>query len=123
MEYKIKVVKMPSKSEYDKRYKIIDENGKTIDDAQGYGFTSVQKAYACYAYKHRDKQSDEKIKEIINWLKEHKEIYNEVENILIYGLKDNCTNTEIREEIKEFLKNENVPYSYKDFMRAWKKVY
>ena len=36
------------------RYAIKDmESGEIVDDAQGYGYKSVQKAYAGWAYKNR----------------------------------------------------------------------
>lgn len=41
------------------RYAIMDMvSGKIVDDAQGYGYKSVQKAYAGWAYKNRDKSRD-----------------------------------------------------------------
>ena len=59
------------------RYAIMDmESGEIVDDAQGYGYKSAQKAYAGWAYKSRDKSRDnEKAeKEIIisRWMKENK---------------------------------------------------
>lgn len=46
-------------SEYDKRYVVIDKDtGEILDNAQGYGYKSVQKAYAAYGYKNRDKSKD-----------------------------------------------------------------
>ncbi len=59
------------------RYAIKDmENGEIVDDAQGYGYKSAQKAYAGWAYKNRDKSRDaEKAsKEIIisRWMKANK---------------------------------------------------
>ena len=46
-------------TEYDsetreKRYVII-ESGEIVDDAQGYGYKTAQKAYAGWSYKNRDK--------------------------------------------------------------------
>ena len=29
-----------------------DETGKVLDDAQGYGYRTAQKAHAAYAYRH-----------------------------------------------------------------------
>lgn len=44
---------------YDHRYVIIDmDTGEILDDAQGYGNKSTQKAYAVYTYKNRDKRKD-----------------------------------------------------------------
>jgi len=59
------------------RYVIKDmETGMIVDDAQGYGYKSAQKAYAGWAYKSRDKSRDaekaEKEKVISKWMKENK---------------------------------------------------
>ena len=62
----------------DKRYVIVDiESGRILDNAQGHGYKSPQKAYAGYAYKKRDKSKDkekqEKENRIKNWLRENRE--------------------------------------------------
>ena len=62
---------------YDKRYIVIDEEtGDILDDAQGYGYKSTQKAWAAWNYKHRDKNKDkaktEKTRKIKKWRQEHK---------------------------------------------------
>ena len=62
---------------WDKRYVVVDtETGKILDDAQGYGYKSVKKAYAAYAYKTRDKSKDvekkAKREKIRAWMKSHK---------------------------------------------------
>ena len=59
---------------WDKRYVVVDaETGKILDDVQGYGYKSVKKAYAAYAYKTRDKSKDAKRKakreKIRAWMK------------------------------------------------------
>jgi hypothetical protein len=68
----------------EKRYAVVDtETGEVLDDAQGYGYKSIQKAYAGYGYKTRDKSKDaeKKAKEakIRKWMKEHKEFVNMME--------------------------------------------
>ncbi len=54
---------------------ISSETGEILDDAQGYGYKTAQKAYVAYAYKTRDKSKDRekaaKINRIIQWLKEN----------------------------------------------------
>ena len=65
-------------TEYDsetreKRYVIIDtESGEIVDDAQGYGYKTAQKAYAGWSYKNRDKSKDkekaEKERIIARWM-------------------------------------------------------
>lgn len=49
-----------------------DETGKVLDDAQGYGYRTAQKAHAAYAYRHsngKNKASKEASK---IWWKKHK---------------------------------------------------
>jgi hypothetical protein len=42
----------------DPRFEIYDTvTGNMVDNAQGYGYTSVKKAYAAYYYKHKKKES------------------------------------------------------------------
>lgn len=62
---------------YEKRYIVVDKDtGAVLDDAQGYGYKSVQKAYAAYNYKNRDKSKDKekaaKKQHIREWMKQHK---------------------------------------------------
>lgn len=60
------------------RYCVVStETGEILDDAQGYGYKTIQNAYASYAYKNRDKQKDieraKKGKHIRQWMKHHKD--------------------------------------------------
>ncbi len=66
------------------RFIIIDKDtGEVLDDAQGYGYKSVKKAYAAWAYKKRDRSKDSereaKRRHIRQWLKDHKEFTSELE--------------------------------------------
>lgn len=70
----------------DPRYVIIDkETGEILDNAQGYGYRSAQKAYAAYGYKNRDNSKDSEIemrkKKIRDWLKNNKEFTDQLEII------------------------------------------
>lgn len=63
---------------YEKRFVVVDKNtGEILDNAQGYGYKTMQKAYAAYAYKTRDKSKDKeklaKKRQIRQWMKEHKD--------------------------------------------------
>ena len=60
-KYRAVVFKMPNNSDKaERRYVIKDmESGEIVDDAQGYGYKSAQKAYAGWAYKRRDKSKDD----------------------------------------------------------------
>lgn len=62
---------------WDDRFVVVDkETGEILDDAQGYGYKSKQKAYAAWNYKNRDKSKDKekaaKKAHIIDWMKHHK---------------------------------------------------
>lgn len=67
----------PSYDTFEMRYCIVStDTGEVLDDAQGYGYKTAQKAYSAYAYKTRDKSKDKdkqlKKKHIQQWMKEHK---------------------------------------------------
>jgi hypothetical protein len=69
-------VEMPTRPGERPRYCIVStETGEVLDDAQGYGYKTAQKAYAGYGYKHRDKSKDaekaQKRRYAQKWLKEH----------------------------------------------------
>ena len=56
------------------RYVVVDKDtGEILDDAQGYGFKTAEKAYKCFHYKHRSQEQRDKEKEIKAWIKDHKE--------------------------------------------------
>lgn len=79
MQRKVKAVPIPNpQNRYESRYIIVNENtGGILDDAQGYGYKTPQKAYAAYSYKTRDKKKDRerkaKIRHIRAWMKEHRD--------------------------------------------------
>lgn len=68
------------------RYRIVNiETGEILDDAQGYGYKTSQKAYASFAYKNHNKSKDkDKIRKeryIKKWLQEHKDILKAMDNL------------------------------------------
>lgn len=96
----VKAMYSPSLSVFDdERYVLVDaETGEVVDDAQGYGYKTKQKAHAAWAYKTRDKSKDKekaakykekaaKYKKIKQWLKHNKQF----ENLLEAYLFDICT--------------------------------
>lgn len=59
-------------SNYDIRYVVVDKDtGEVLDNAQGYGYRTVQAAYKAWAYKTRDRSKDkekaQRRKEIRSW--------------------------------------------------------
>ena len=66
-------------------FEIINEkNGVVLDDNNGFGYTSAEKAYRAYAYRNRDTSKDvqkEIVKEkILGWLDNHTEF----EKLMVY---------------------------------------
>ena len=56
------VVPFSGRDPYERRFQIVDaETGEVLDDAQGYGYKSPQKAHAAWGYKNRDKSKDAEI--------------------------------------------------------------
>lgn len=72
---------------YEPRFVIVDEDGKILDDAQGYGYTSAQKAHAAWGYKH-NKKAKIKRKRKERWWKKHPAFEVEVDDIKFRALKD-----------------------------------
>lgn len=72
-------------TEDDPRYIVTDKNtGAILDTNDGYGYTSAEKAYRAFTYKHRDISKDvqkEVVKEkILDWLDNHTEF----EKLMVY---------------------------------------
>ena len=112
-------------SEYDKRYVVVDkDSGEILDDAQGYGYKSIQKAYAAYSYKTRDRSKDAekraKKKHILTWLKEHKEFAGLMEAVAFDSVK--CGEPFNAATVKQLLKENNLApdFTAGELLRAWK---
>ncbi len=128
----IKAVESPTLSQdYEPRYVIIDEDtGEVLDDAQGYGYRTKQKAHAAWAYLHRDKSLDtakrEKRKLIRKWLKEHKSFERFMTDTAFRIQKgsfgpDDTFNTET---VKQLLKEYNlelVGFTAYELLKVWRK--
>lgn len=112
--------------QYDKRYVVIDkETGAVLDDAQGYGYKSAQKAHAAYSYKTRDRSKDaEKLtkkRHIIKWLKENKTFASLLEDAEWYSVKE--TDEQINAAfVKKLLKENNLEpdFTAGELLRVWR---
>ena len=100
-----KAVRSPSlSSDYEDRFVLVDkETGEIVDDAQGYGFTTERKAYACFAYHYY------KDNEIIKWAECHTGIVAKVKALDKINAKTvkqifKDTNTKVNFGVKEFLR-------------------
>ena len=112
-------------SDYDKRYVVVDKDtGKILDDAQGWGYKSIQKAYAAYSYKTRDRSRDAekraKKKHILAWLKEHKDFAGLMEAVAFDSVK--CSEPFNAATVKQLLKENNLApdFTAGELLRAWR---
>lgn len=78
----------PAYDSSETRFRIVSmETGEVLDDAQGYGYKTAQKAYSAYSYKTRDKSKDKekfaKKKQIELWMREHKTFVKALDDIAL----------------------------------------
>lgn len=112
------------------RYRIIStETGEILDDAQGYGYKTAKKAYAAYAYKHRDKSKDNenaaKRKHIQQWMKKHKSFVELMDDTALdiakgsWGPDDKFDTKTVSELLKE--NNLQPDFSAYELLKEWRK--
>lgn len=78
---------------YNKRYCIVDKNDNIIDNAQGYGYKSKQKAYAAmnwlfFGGKEKKQLKDKQYNEWLNENELHQKIIDDFEDITLAFFKD-----------------------------------
>lgn len=107
---------------------IVDiESGRILDNAQGHGYKSPQKAYACYAYKKRDKSKDkekqEKENRIKNWLRENREFTSQLDSEAYWAIKDPAVEFNLK-FVKKLLKEQNLEpeFTASEILKVWKKL-
>lgn len=71
------------------RWQIVNtETGEILDDAQGYGYRSAQKAHAAYAYHHASGAQAHRRKLNKKFVRTHKKFMCDWEDVCFYSLKD-----------------------------------
>lgn len=92
------------------RYCLEDVYGKVIDDAQGYGYKTIQSASKAGWYKFNGGKETVNTNEKLakKFSKEHPKILEEIDYIRFYALKDGDSKKEVEESIIELLKEHNV---------------
>ena len=115
---------------YDPRYVVVDNaSGKILDDAQGYGYKSRQKATAAYNYKTKDpakKSAWAKKKQVIlKWMKEHKSFVDAIDAFAMeiamgkWGPDDKVD----AKFVRNFAKENNFvfdDFTAGDFLKVWR---
>lgn len=115
----VKAIRSESLSKpYDYRYVIVDiETGEILDDAQGYGYKTAQKAYAGYNYKIMPKSEKAKKaareRHMQKWVSDHKAFERSVEDASFYALKDRVPFG--FEDFKQMLLKYNIDLSSETF--------
>lgn len=79
--------------QYKPRYVIVnEETGEILDDANGYGYKSIQAAHKGWSYKSKPKEEKNKQNKqhliVMNWIKENKKKVEDVDYLYFYSLKD-----------------------------------
>lgn len=86
IKHPIKAVPMPHKFD---RYVIINSaTGEILDDAQGYGYRTPQKAYAAYSYRHASGAQAHRRKLNKKFVKTHTKFMDDWTQEMFYALKD-----------------------------------
>lgn len=121
---------MPAYNEVKTRFQIVStETGEVLDDAQGYGYKTAQKAYAGYAYKTRDKSKDRqraaKKRHIAKWMKENPDFITLMDECALdiakgRGEPDEKFNAAF---VKSLLKENNLSpdFTASELLREWRK--
>ncbi len=127
-----KVVESEKLSTHDeKRYIVIDiKTGKVLDDAQGYGYKSIKKAYSAYGYKKRDKSKDKekqlKEKKIKNWMLENRSFIKLMDQIAFeivkgsWGPEEKFNTAFLKKMLKE--NNLNPDFTAFELLKIWQKL-
>ena len=112
------------------RYVIKDtENGSIVDDAQGYGYKTAQKAYAGWSYKNRDKSKDREraAKEYVieKWMKENKSFIKLLDTLAFEKWKDSYGSDKADTKFVIELLKENgykdLPFTARELLKCWEK--
>lgn len=127
-EKKVRVVRSSELSKpYEPRYVVVDFNtGAVLDNAQGYGYKTPQKAHAAWGYKNRtpvQKATQESAKKAVRkWAKEHRDFMDDMEDLAFrvakgsYGLdaKFNAAVVETRLKERGFA---NLPFTAAELLK------
>lgn len=112
---------------YEPRFVVVDIScSKVLDDAQGYGYKTPQKAHAAWAHKTRSpakKSHDAKAKRAVEkWLKANPDTANDLENIAFHAAKEGRDADFNAKFIEEYLAENgfhDLPFSAKEFLKYW----
>lgn len=120
------VVESPTLSRmFDPRFVIVDAStGAVLDDAQGYGYKTVEKAHKAWGYKNsgtgKSDAGERKIKrKIRSVIKANSEVFSELEVAVFEAAKEGRVPS--AGEVEAFLKERKIelPCDIQTFMKIW----
>lgn len=129
MEKEYKAIEYKLDKNSNMRYCIVStKTGEILDDAQGYGYKTPQKAYAAFTYKNRDKSKDkekiEKKKLIKKWMKEHKSFMNLIDAYALDIAKGSMAPDDKLDAkfVKELLKENDleIDFTPSELLKVWR---
>lgn len=132
MERSYEVIKSEELStRYDERYIVISRDTReTLDDAQGYGYKSVRKAYAAYAYKTRtpEQKAAKENKDAVlkKWCKENKSFIRDLDQFAFeiakgsWDPEDKVDTAFIKKMLKDY-GYEDLPFTARELLVFWQK--
>ena len=124
--YKVILAQHLSVNEEERYIVVNPETGEVLDDAQGYGYKSRQKAHAGYAYKtsDRSKKDEKKAKKSIvqKWCHENKQFVRDLSNEAYYMLEDGEKDKFNAKFVAEALKEAgftDLPFTAAELLKYW----
>lgn len=103
---------------YNPRYILIDPaTYEIVDDAQGYGYKSAQKAYACWSYKNRTTKKKLLIEaEIKGWLQHNQQLFDELKEAALMAVTED-RNIDLEIIVEKYPHPEN--FKPQDVIKVW----
>ncbi len=121
---------MPAFDTTETRFRIVSiETGEVLDDAQGYGYKTAQKAYSAYGYKIRDKRKDRgkhaKMKHIKKWMQSNKDFV-EAMDVTAFEISKGSWGPDEKfnaKTVKEMLESSGLEpdFTAGELLRVWQK--
>ncbi len=109
----MRVILKENCEKYNPRYIITDDEGKVIDDAQGYGFKSKQKAYKAMYYNYRGGKQKKHQKQ--SFFRKNPKIEKFINDIYEINFKEISRGEATKKDIKKAVKKEfdvDIPTYY-----------
>ena len=121
-------VRYEAKNKYDDsytetRYRIVDtDTGEILDDAQGYGYKTAQKAHAAWSFKRAGGYSSQLLA-AGEWLEKHHKVQKILDEEAFLKIKDPANDGVTVVLCQKLMDEIGETYSFtaKDLLKAWEK--